>query len=114
MAGTACEGVEQNKQYAYVWYRKAAEKGHGMAQINLGFLYANGKGVHQDLEKAYLWFHVAAAQGYKMAFDNMKIIEEDLKPEVVKSLKKKGDEYFQKYVQPYQRHPKLYPQLHSH
>ena len=107
------EGVMKNKQYAYVWYRKAAEKGHGMAQINLGVLYAEGVGVHQDLEQAYLWFHVAAAQGYEKAFEDMKIIEKDLKPEVVKTLKKKGNIYFQKYVQPFQRHPAAYPQLHK-
>lgn len=105
------EGVEKNKQYAYVWYRKAAEKGHGMAQINLGVLYANGVGVPQDLKQAYLWFHVAASQGYKMAFDNMKIIEQALKPDVVESLKKQGNDYFQKYVKPYQYHGGMHPHL---
>lgn len=105
------EGVAQNSQYAYVWYRKAAEKGHGLAQINLGVLYANGLGVPQDIEQAYLWFHVAAAQGYQVAFENRKIIEEALEPEKVEALSKKGRQYFQQYVLPYQRHSTAYPQL---
>ena len=105
------EGVKQNRKYAYVWYRKAAEQGHGLAQINLGILYANGLGIQQDIEQAYLWFHVAAAQGYKAAFENKKIIEEALEPEKLESLRKEGQQYFQEYVLPYQRHSRAYPQL---
>jgi TPR repeat protein len=105
------EGVDQNKKYAYVWYHKAAERGHGLAQINLGILYANGLGIQQDVGQAYLWFHVAAAQGYKAAFENKKIIEEALEPEKLEALKKEGQQYFQKYVLPYQRHSRAYPQL---
>lgn len=105
------EGVEQNRKYAYVWYRKAAEQGHGLAQINLGILYANGLGIPQDIEQAYLWFHVAAAQGYKAAFENKKIIEEAIGEDKLEALKVEGEKYFQKYVLPYQRHSRAYPQL---
>lgn len=105
------EGVKQNKEFAFVWYLKAAEKGHGLAQINLGILYANGLGVQQDIEQAYLWFHVAAAQGYKAAFENKKIIEDALEPEKLEALRLEGQQYFQKYVLPYQRHSRAYPQL---
>jgi len=105
------EGVKQNRKYAYVWYRKAAEQGHGLAQINLGILYANGLGIPQDIEQAYLWFHVAAAQGYKAAFENKKIIEEAIGKDKLEALKVEGEKYFQKYVLPYQRHSRAYPQL---
>lgn len=105
------EGVTQNYQYAVVWYHKAAEHGQGQAQINLGVLYANGLGVKQDVEQAYLWFHVAAAQGYNAAFENRKILEEAMEPVKVEELRKKGYEYFRKYVLPYQRHSSSYPQL---
>lgn len=105
------EGVSENKQYAFVWYRRAAEKGHGLAQINLGVLYANGLGVEADIEQAYLWFHVAAAQGYKMAFENKQVIEEALEKEKLEELKLKGNQYFKRYVSPYQRHSRSYPRL---
>ncbi len=105
------EGLEQNTQYAFIWYRMAAENGQGMAQINLGVMYANGVGVTQDVEQAYLWFHAAAAQGYRAAFENKKIIEDTLEPEVLEKLKKKGSSYYKRYVLPYQRHSLSYPRL---
>jgi TPR repeat protein len=48
---------------AAAWYRKAAERGLGVAQVNLGALYASGKGVPQDYEQAAHWYHKAAEQG---------------------------------------------------
>lgn len=97
------EGVEQSAKYAFVWYRKAAEQGQGLAQINLGVMYANGQGVEPDQEEAYLWFHVAAAQGYKAAFENRSMLGKNLQPERLDALQERMQQYFQKYVMPFER-----------
>jgi len=54
-------GVEQKYDEAVAWFRKAAEKGHPMAQANLGVMYELGHGVPQDLVKAHMWFALSAA-----------------------------------------------------
>ena len=40
-----------------------AEKGDDIAQVNLGYMYANGEGVSQDLHEAAKWYRKAAEQG---------------------------------------------------
>jgi TPR repeat protein len=52
---------------AAAWYRKAAEQGLGVAQLNLASLYASGKGVPQDYEQAARWYREAAEQGVSSA-----------------------------------------------
>jgi TPR repeat protein len=52
---------------AAAWYRKAAEQGLGVAQLNLASLYASGKGVPQDYEQAARWYRKAAEQGVSPA-----------------------------------------------
>jgi TPR repeat protein len=46
---------------AVVWFREAAERGHVIAQRNLGLMYANGQGVPQDYLLAHMWFNLAAS-----------------------------------------------------
>jgi TPR repeat protein len=46
---------------AVVWFQKAADKGHPMAQANLGVMYELGHGVAQDLVQAHLWFSLSVA-----------------------------------------------------
>ncbi len=41
------------------WLGKAAEAGHGGAQLDLGSLYAQGTGRPQDLVEAYKWIWLA-------------------------------------------------------
>jgi TPR repeat protein len=48
---------------AVPWYRKAAEQGFTLAQVNLGDLYLRGHGVTQDYEAALKWFRLAADSG---------------------------------------------------
>lgn len=45
------------------WYRKAAEQNHGLAQFNLGMMYASGQGVERDAGQSTQWFRKAAQQG---------------------------------------------------
>jgi hypothetical protein len=44
------------------WLRRAAERGNGLAQLELGRLYRSGVGVEADYVKAYVWLNLAAAQ----------------------------------------------------
>lgn len=44
------------------WLRRAAERGNGLAQLELGRLYRSGIGVEADYVKAYVWLSLAAAQ----------------------------------------------------
>ncbi|MBI3775812.1 MAG: sel1 repeat family protein [Gammaproteobacteria bacterium] len=50
---------------AAIWYRNAAENGHGhaSAQFRLGQMYANGEGVKLDKEKADALIRKSAEQG---------------------------------------------------
>ncbi|KAG0042124.1 hypothetical protein BGZ89_007048, partial [Linnemannia elongata] len=54
----------QDYTQALTWYRKAAEQGDVIAQINTGIMYQEGLGVSQDHAEAMTWFHKAENQGY--------------------------------------------------
>jgi len=43
--------------------RMLAEQGDANAQINLGFMYYEGKGVPKNYIRAYAWCNLAASQG---------------------------------------------------
>ena len=45
------------------WFRKAAEQGHALGQLNLGKMYVNGRGVPKDNVLAYMWANIAGANG---------------------------------------------------
>ena len=57
------QGVTKELKTAATWYRKAAEKGVGDAQLRLGALYERGEGLPRDMEYAYAWYSVAAHVG---------------------------------------------------
>lgn len=46
------------------WLRKAAEQGHGDAQIAHGIMYANGSGVLENHVEGYVRFSIGFANGY--------------------------------------------------
>ena len=50
-----------------MWFQKAAEQGHDMAQYSLGMCYFNGKGVARSESRAVFWFKEAAIQGNQSA-----------------------------------------------
>jgi hypothetical protein len=59
----ANEAGKPNYTEAAVWYRKAADQGHALAQFNLGVMYANGQGFNRDDAQAAMWFEKAARGG---------------------------------------------------
>ena len=66
------EGRRKNETKAFEFWRKAAEKGHSLAQYNLGFCYLDGVGVSKNSQSALSWIqksaeaHVPIAE-YQMA-----------------------------------------------
>ena len=60
------DGVEQNMQEAFKWFKLAASwklLNFPEALYYVGFMYANGLGVNQNYEKALEWYKRAAAMG---------------------------------------------------
>lgn len=49
-------GVEKNEEAAALWYRRAAEAGHGGAMFGLGRLKEFGLGVSKDEAEAVAWY----------------------------------------------------------
>lgn len=45
----------------------AAQRGHGPAQVDLGFIYLNGTGTPKDLVQAFKWFDAAARNDMVLA-----------------------------------------------
>ncbi|KAG8882197.1 hypothetical protein FRB99_004672, partial [Tulasnella sp. 403] len=65
---TGCEGIlKQSDSEAYLWARKAANKGWPRAEYAVGYYAEVGIGVQQDMELARRWYMRAAAQGNKRA-----------------------------------------------
>jgi TPR repeat protein len=48
---------------AFGWLQRAADKGHGHAEADLGVCYSRGLGVPKDPRQAATWFRKAADQG---------------------------------------------------
>jgi hypothetical protein len=61
------EGVDQNDELAFSWFRRSAEEGDAYGQYNLGFMYEKGYGTRQDRELAELWYSKSAEQGFDKA-----------------------------------------------
>ena len=57
-------GIPADPAESFKWALKAAERGHMIAQHNVGGAYLHGLGVEQNLEQARLWYGRAAKQGF--------------------------------------------------
>ncbi|KAK3812423.1 MAG: HCP-like protein [Linnemannia gamsii] len=65
---TGAEGVlKQSDTEAYLWARKAADKGLARAEYAVGYYSEVGIGVKQDLEESRRWYLRSAAQGNNRA-----------------------------------------------
>ncbi|WWC91361.1 uncharacterized protein L201_006304 [Kwoniella dendrophila CBS 6074] len=69
---TGSEGVlKQSDTEAYLWGRKAANKGLAKAEYAVGYYTEIGIGVKQDMELAKRWYMRAAAQQHKRAMQRL-------------------------------------------
>ncbi len=65
------DGTTPDTVVATKWYRKAAEKGHLMAQYFFGIAVANGDGVQKDEAAGRRWLQRAATRGSEDAQFNL-------------------------------------------
>ncbi|CAG8641018.1 uncharacterized protein OCT59_018454 [Rhizophagus irregularis] len=70
---TGSNGIlNQSDTEAYLWARKAADKGLAKAEYAIGYFTEVGIGVKADIEEARRWYMRAAAQGNKRAMQRLK------------------------------------------
>ncbi|KAJ3223324.1 hypothetical protein HK099_001298 [Clydaea vesicula] len=70
---TGAEGIlTQSDTEAYLWARKAADKGLAKAEYAVAYYTENGVGVVADMEEARKWYLRAAGQGNKRAILRLK------------------------------------------
>ncbi|KAL4934351.1 ubiquitin ligase complex subunit HRD3 [Aspergillus undulatus] len=58
------EGVEQNFETAYTWFKLGLANGEALCQHSIGLMFLHGYGVQQDAFKASSYFKAAADQDY--------------------------------------------------
>ena len=78
----------QNYTKAVKLFRKAADMGNRVAQLNMGTCYYNGQGVPEDNTKAFEWYLKSAEQGYAKAMFNAGVLylyEEGVKQDLAKA-----------------------------
>lgn len=77
---TGGSGLARNLPAALAWYRRAAERGDAVAQMNLGDRYARGAGLGRDPVQALAWFTLAAEQGRRWAAGQRDALSETMTP----------------------------------
>ncbi len=70
------------------WYRRAADKGHAGAQMNLAMMYVDGQGVPRNISQAIAWFEKAADRGDAIAMFSLGSIYETGADRVARNLAK--------------------------
>ncbi|KAJ3020686.1 UNVERIFIED_CONTAM: hypothetical protein HDU68_010061 [Siphonaria sp. JEL0065] len=70
---TGADGVlKQSDTEAYLWARKAADKGLAKAEYAVGYYSEHGVGVKSNVEEARKWYLRAASQNNKRAVQRLK------------------------------------------
>jgi len=62
---------QEDYKKAFKLWLPLAEQNHAQAQLNLGFMYENGKGVPQDHKESVKWYRLSAEQGLANAQHNL-------------------------------------------
>jgi len=70
-----------------------ADKGNGLAQFSLGFIYERGLGLPQDYVRAHMWFSLAAAQGTKGAAEWRERLTARMSPAQITEAQKLASEW---------------------
>jgi TPR repeat protein len=63
--------LPQNDVEAYLWARKAADRGYAKAEYAVGYYTETGVGVKQSLDEARRWYMRAAAQNNRRAMQRL-------------------------------------------
>lgn len=72
-------GLDQDMKKAVYWLQKAADRGDGEAQYNLGVIYSQGSGIPQDWVQAHMWFSLAGSSRIEASQQNREIAENNRK-----------------------------------
>ena len=87
---------------ALAGFQNYAEQGTAAAQLNLGFMYANGEGVLKDAVYAYAWLSIAAAQGNTNAKEGKELVTKLMTQAQITEAQKRSRKYWTRYVVPFQ------------
>ncbi|KAH8556975.1 HCP-like protein [Umbelopsis sp. PMI_123] len=70
---TGSEGViEQSDEQAYLWARRAADKGDSMGEFTVGYYTEIGIGINADVEEGKRWYMLAMSRGNPKAAERLK------------------------------------------
>jgi TPR repeat protein len=64
--------LPRNEQEAYMWAKKAADKGLAKAEYAVGYFLEHAVGVQEDLEESRRWYVRSASQGNVRAIARLK------------------------------------------
>lgn len=81
---------------AYKYFEQAAEKGHRIAQFDLGYALTKGENIVLNMEKGLSWIRKSAAQGHVYAIDYLGsyYLQEGNLPEALSSFLKAAEKDF--------------------
>ncbi|ORX62969.1 HCP-like protein [Hesseltinella vesiculosa] len=69
---TGADGIlQQNDSEAYLWARKAADRGYAKAEYAVGYYTETGVGVKPNLDEARRWYMRSAAQNNRRAMQRL-------------------------------------------
>ncbi len=87
------DGIDGDPSKSHYWMRRAARRGHVLAQTNLGLMYLEGFGTPRDPAEGAAWLIVSARRGDAGAQDNLKRFSASLAPEVIDEAHKRAAGY---------------------
>ena len=88
------DGVKQDYNEAFRWFKAAAEQGNYRAQYAIGVCYEYGDGVKQDFKEAYYWYLISYRNGYTDAEQDVKSIENKLTNQQKQEVQKRVNDWF--------------------
>ena len=68
------QGMPEDAETAYRWYRRAAEAGQAQAEFNVAVMQDSGRGTAHDVASAAAWYARAAARGNHRAQYNLGLL----------------------------------------
>ena len=87
------KGVKKDLAEAARWYRKSAEGGWNIGQLNLANLYVSGEGVPTDYVIAYMWYTLASSSGDETSRKMMDVIAARMKREDIAEARRRAEQW---------------------
>jgi len=89
-------GMEEDKNMAFEWAKKAADGNDMLGQFQLGYAYSTGEGVDKDLSMALSWYEKAANQGSIYSMYNLGALYEYEGIEIDQDFDQKAASWYEK------------------